>query len=193
MAEDDFSYRRFVRVAQIGSVLVGVVLGLSVGPGGGAAEMMVRAIAGGVFGLLVAGCLYLFLVAKDLRNLDIPREELHEAEVVLRETPGSMVHYRSGSPLRFWEATGGRLFLTSQAVEFRAHRGQPWVYRLTIPLGEIAHAAPCRILRLFPGGLRIERADGSFELFSFGRFDRNRDWAEEIMDARELERAEQSS
>ncbi len=146
--------------------------------------MVVRAIGGGLCGLLACGILHLLLVQRHLAGLSIPTEDLNESEVQLLKSAGSMVHFRSGRPLRFWEAVGGKIFLTNEVLEFQAHRGQPWVYRLTIPLSAIERAAPLKVLRLFRGGLRVERKDGSFELFTFGAFrkDNNSEgWASAIM------------
>ncbi|HTU16779.1 MAG TPA: hypothetical protein VMG10_01850 [Gemmataceae bacterium] len=184
MAQNDFSFRRFFHVAHAGSVAAGILIGLIAGPGGAPAEMVLRAIAGGACGLMASGCLYLLLVLKDLAALQIPTSELNEHELVLLKSAGSMIHYKSGRPLRFWEGVGGRLFLTNEVLEFRAHRGQAWVYRLTIPLGEIAAAAPTKILGILPGGLRVERKDGSFELFTFGALRKDNDsesWATAIL------------
>lgn len=180
----DFSLKRFLRVAQVGSTAMGFVIGLIAGPAGNVEVAIIRGIGGALFGFLVMGWVYLFVVAKDLVALNITDEELNPSEVVLLKTAGSVVHCRKGRPLRFWEGVGGKLFLTNQALEFRAHRGQPWVYRLTIPLGEIAQVTPCKILGLFPGGLRVERVDGSVELFSFGVLADNRLWAAAITAAR---------
>lgn len=181
---NEFSFRRFFHVAHVGSVAAGILIGLVAGPFGNPAEMIVRGIGGGVCGLLASACFYLLLVSKALANLRIPDAELNESEVVLLKSVGSMIHFKWGRPLRFWEGVGGRLFLTNEVLEFRAHRGQPWVYRLTIPLGEIVRVTPCKILSMFPGGLRVERRDGGFELFTFGalRCDNNSvSWASAIM------------
>lgn len=191
MASENFSLRRFMHVAHIGSVVAGVLIGLFAGPAAGPAEMAIRGVGGGLCGLLASGCLYLYLYSKDLAALQIPDEELNESEVVLLKSAGSMVHYKSGRPLRFWESVGGRIFLTNEVVEFRAHQGQPWVYRLTIPLGDIADATPCKILGVIPGGLRIERGDGSFELFAlgYGKDNNSERWASAI---RAVQAAEQT-
>ena len=181
MAKDDFAFRRFLHVAHVGSIVGGMFVGLAVGPIGGPAELAVRCITGGLCGFLAAAAFYMCLWVKDLAGLRIPEDELAEGEVVLMASPGSMVHYKSGNAFHFWNATGGRLFLTNEVLEFRAHRGQHHVYRITIPLDEIARAKACRILGIFQGGLRIERADGAFELFTFGVRGNSSYWAEAIM------------
>src|SRR5262249_26305603 len=142
-------------------------------------------IAGGACGLLAAGVLYLYLWHKDLAALRIPDEDLAENEVVLFSSPGSMVHYKSARPTRFWEGNCGRLFLTNKALEFRTQGGQYYRYPLTVPLHEITQAAPCRILWIFPGGLRVNRADGSHELFTFGVRGNSPAWAAAIMAVRD--------
>jgi hypothetical protein len=141
MTPGSFAPRRFLRVALVASSAFGAVVALGAGPAGNADAMILRAVGGACVGLLISGCLYLVLVSKDLASLHIPFEELNESEIVLLKSAGSMVHYRTGRPLRFWEGIGGRLFLTNQTIEFRAHRGQPWVYRLTIPLADVAQAS----------------------------------------------------
>jgi hypothetical protein len=118
-------------------------------------------------GLLAAAALYLGHVVKSQRSLKVAEEELGATEQVLKQTLMSIVHYRTGRAWRFWEAAGGKLFLTSSRLIFRAHAGQPWRYELVIPLAELAGAAPCRIVGL-PNGLTVERIDGTKELFGCG-------------------------
>ena len=148
--------------------------------------MAIRAVGGAVCGLMMSGLLYLYLVWNDLAGLQIPDSELRENEVVLLMSSGSMVHYKSGLPLRFWDAIGGRLFLTKHVLEIRAHRGQHALYQMTIPLSEIVEASPCRILGVFPGGLRVERIDGSVELFTFDVHGDSPSWADAIVAAKQL-------
>jgi hypothetical protein len=184
MDTEDFSLKRFLRIGHLGSIAAGILIGLAAGPAANGLETILRIVGGGILGLVVSGCFYLFLYSKEIANLDIPAKELDESESVLLKNVGSLVHYKSGRPLWFWEAVEGKVFLTNQVLEFRAHRGQPFVYCLTIPLNEIAQALPCRILGLFAGGLRIERFDGTVELFTFGVFGDNAGWASAIMAAR---------
>lgn len=147
-----------------------------------ALSFLTLVVVGGITLLVV----YVRGVTSSLQNLDITPDELAANEVLWAKTSGSMVHFKSGTALKFWEGVGGKLFLTSHVLEFQAHAGQPWVYRIIIPLSEIRRARPVRILGLFPGALRVEREDGSFELFNFGApFDRSREWAEAIMEFRD--------
>jgi hypothetical protein len=96
-----------------------------------------------------------------------------------------MVHHKSGKPSRFWERVGGKLFLTSEALEFRTHPMDWYAYRIRIPVREIECATPCKIGSL-SRGLRVERKDGSFELFAFGAiFDRSSEWVDAIIRVRQ--------
>jgi hypothetical protein len=150
-------------------------------------EAITRAFAIGFMTLLVSGGVsYLVYYARAMKQANITDEELDESEVVWAKTAQSMVHYKSGTPLKFWEAVGGRLFLTNQVLEFRTFPAELFSYRLVIPLEEIRRARPCRILGFISGALRVERYDGSFELFTFGAaFDVSREWADAIMDFRD--------
>lgn len=150
-------------------------------------EAVIRAVAlGSLTFVVVGGLMALVFHARSVKSLDLPSEELDGGEVVWAKTSGSMVHYRSGNPLKFWEAVGGKLFLTNRVLEFCSHAGQPWSYRLTIPLEQVREACPCRVLGLFPGGLRVERVDGTSELFTFGAaFDVSGAWADAILDFRD--------
>jgi hypothetical protein len=145
-------------------------------------EAALCAIAIGCFTLLVVGGgTYLVIYAIRMKQLDIPADELADNEVVWARTSHA-VHYRTGNTWKFWETVGGRLFLTSAALEFRANSAEWWVYRIKMPLEEIRRAEPCAIGFLIPGGLRVERRDGSYELFAFGAaFDVSREWANAIL------------
>jgi hypothetical protein len=125
MATEDFSLKRFFHIAHVGSIVIGFLIGSFAGPAANAEERILRGLCGGMLGFMLSGGFYLFLITKDLQKLEIPDEELNESEFALVKNAGSMVHYKSGRPLRFWEAVGGKLFLTNQVLEFRAHRGQP--------------------------------------------------------------------
>jgi hypothetical protein len=185
VVREEFAFRRFFHATHAGSIAVGTIIGLVAGPAGGPAEMTMRGIGGGVCGLVASAMLYLYLISKDLAALQIPDDELNDGEFVLLASPRCMVHYRSGEPLRFWDGIGGKLFLTNEVLEFRAHRGQHAVYRKTIPLGQIDGATPCRILGFIPGGLRVGRVDGGFELFTFGAHGNSPNWAAAIMAAKQ--------
>ncbi len=146
-------------------------------------EAVPRAFALGFLTLVVAGGTgYLVYYFRTTGSLRLPKDELDEGEVLWAMTAQSMVHYKSGNPLKFWEAVGGRLFLTSEVLEFRSFPAELYVYRLIVPLREIRDAQACRILGFARGGLRIERHDGTFELFTFGAaFDISNDWAHAIL------------
>ena len=85
-----------------------------------------------VIGLLVAGCFYLAQVAKEMRSLHLDSEDMLPEEEVSMEC--FCCHFRTGRAPKFWEAVGGKLLLTSHRLAFPAHRGQPWHYRLFLPL-----------------------------------------------------------
>ena len=117
-------------------------------------------------GLLVAGCFYLVQVVKDMRSLNLDGEDMLPEEEVIAEC--FCLHSRTGRPLKFWEGIGGKLILTNRRLAFLAHRGQPWHYRLSIPLEQIAKAEACALLGVIPGGMRVTTVGGEQELFSFG-------------------------
>jgi hypothetical protein len=159
------------------ALLVGVVAYFV----GAEEEAVLRAFTLGFVTLFLGGAsTYLFIYFKRMRELELPNEELGDEEVVWAKTT-HIVHYRTGNIHKFWETVGGKLFLTNHAVEFRANSAEFWVYRIVIPLREVHQAMPCNI-GVFPAGLRIERKDGTFELFTFGAmYDVSREWADAIM------------
>jgi hypothetical protein len=142
-----------IAFASQGWLLAGVVLG---------------AVAGHVIGLLVAGVFYLVAVTRNIARLRVPPKELGPGEVVVLEMAGTLVHFRSGRPVRSWEGVGGKVVLTSRRLVFLAHRGQPWHYRVELPLGEIAAAEAVPVLNGLPGGLRVVTTAGKRERFMFG-------------------------
>jgi hypothetical protein len=144
-------------------------------------EAVARSMPVGLLALLVlGGGTYLLIYTKGMKQLDYPASELEANEVVFGKS--RILHYKTGQPWKIWEGVGGKLFLTNEAVEFRTTPNELWIYRIRIPLIEISQVKPCKIGHL-PGGLRIERMDGSFELFTFGAvFDVSREWAERIME-----------
>jgi len=153
----------------------------------GAEEEAIPRAGGLGFGtlLLVGGGAYLVIYTIRMRQLDVPGDELGDSEVVWAKSSGSMAHFRSGKPWMFWDSVGGRLFLTNDVLEFRANPAEPWAYKITIPLADIRRAAPCSILGFINGALRVERMDGSYEIFTFGAaFDVSREWAKAIMEFR---------
>jgi hypothetical protein len=130
-------------------------------------QILVFSLGGVTLGLVVAGCCYLVQVTKDIRNLHLPPCEVLPSEAVVKESR-PLVHYRTGRPHRFWEAVGGKFVLTTRRLVFITHRGQPWCYKLSIPLDEITYVDDDTILGVAPGALRVNRADGKKELFTFG-------------------------
>jgi hypothetical protein len=136
--------------------------------------------------LLLGGTSYLVHYFVSMREVDIRDDELDEMEVVWAKTQQGIGHYRSGNPYKFWDTVGGKLFLTSHVLEFRANPAEPFAYRLIIRLEEIRYAEPHRLVGVIPGALRIEREDGSFEIFTFGAaFDVSQEWADAILDFRD--------
>lgn len=150
-------------------------------------EAILRAIVLGSLTLLVSGGgTYLYLYARQQRELDLPSGELGDDEVVWAKSTGSVVHFRSGKPWKFWETVGGRLFLTNEVLEFRANPLEVRPYRILIALREVRWAKPVALFGIVKGALRIERMDGTHELFTFGAaFDVSREWASAIENFRD--------
>ncbi len=96
------------------------------------------AIFGVVGGLALA---FTVLYGKSLRTLQLANDDLLlPTEVVKKQTQLNVVYYRTGRPLRFWEAAGGKLFLTTSRLIFKAHPDQPWAFWAcdrALPLDEI--------------------------------------------------------
>jgi hypothetical protein len=175
-----FTLKRFLYFAHAIAVVAGAALAVFAAPiFGGWPDAILWTILGSEIGLVVAGYCYLPFWMLNLRRLKIPEEELADGEVVISWTP--IGHFQSGRLLRSWVTVGGNLFLTNRVLEFRAHKGNFWVYTILIPLADIGRVIPCRLLRVFPGGLRIERFDGSSELFTLGVQADNASWARAIM------------
>src|SRR4051812_11880766 len=132
-AVEDFTLKHFLRTAARWGSLAGGLIGLIAGPLGLAGPgglgfweaLLVRTALGGFLGFIIAGLLYLVFVGKSLHSLQIEEDEADFAEVVLRESRGSVAHFRLGQPWRFWGSVGGKLFLTNSRLIFKAHKGQP--------------------------------------------------------------------
>ena len=135
------------------------------------------AVAGMVVlgGLVSASMLYVRQVSQRIRSQKLTDEDLGIAELVLKETPFGFVHHRTGRPWRFWDAVGGKMYLTSSRLLFRAHAGQFWRYELVIPLSEVAEVQPCRVMHA-PRGLTVVRTDGTRELFACGLLEDLDEW-----------------
>jgi hypothetical protein len=90
-----------------------------------------------------------------------------------------------------WVRIIGRLFLTDQVLEFRASPGQGSVEILVMPLRTIRGARAICVF-MVSNDLRVERCDGSFEVFHFSAFSNSaREWAQAIMEFRDdLEEAD---
>jgi hypothetical protein len=184
---DALSLKGFLLIAGSIGVVAGVVIGTCRALLGPVAlyEFALISAGGVVIGLMVAGVCYLVQVIKDIQTLHLPAEELAPSETVLMQTPHSIVHYRTWGSFRFWEAVGGKLVLTSHRLVFIAHRGQPWCYRLALPLEEVARAEGEEAGDI-PGTLRVITLGGKKEVFTFGvvrELDAGR-WAAAILRAR---------
>ncbi len=184
--------KRFLLVMAMVALPLGVVLTVSLAPRATNDEDRSSAIFVSIGlslfgGFMVAGMRYLFFLGKNMHRLHMTENDLLLGEIVLQETRGSMVHYRTGRSWRFWEADGGRLFLTNGYLIFKTHGGQPTQYTLAIPLTEVAAVHPCNILSIFPGGLRVETTDGQSELFTFGAVGSNNAtrWASDLLAVRD--------
>src|SRR5262245_13630700 len=126
---DALSLRGFLLIAALAGLVSAAAIGACCLAGGlGPGEAAAFAAAGLPVGLMFGGCCYLVQLAREMRALHLRAEDLLPGEVVERETPHSVVHYRTGRPGRFWETVGGKLVLTSRRLVFLAHRGQPWQY-----------------------------------------------------------------
>ncbi len=120
------------------------------------------------------------------RRLHLTAEHLLPSESVLLETSYAVIHYRTGRLWSVWGHVGGKLVLTSHRLVFLAHRGQPWWYRLALPLEEIERAESSESFSALPGYLRVTTMAGKQELFAFGpirEIETDR-WAAAILQAR---------
>jgi hypothetical protein len=136
-------------------------------------------------GLLVAACFYLVQLAKHMRRLHLDSQGMLPEEVVRMEC--FCCHFRTGRAPKFWEAVGGKLLLTSHRLAFLAHRGQPWHYRLFLPLEQIAKADSCPLIWGIQGCMRVTTLAGKQELFNFGAIHEELEaerWAAAILQAR---------
>jgi hypothetical protein len=169
---DPLTLRGFALIAALAAPF-GAAAWFTVGSEGNttAGELAVISCCGGLaVGFLAAGTCYLVAHARQARSVRLSEAELRLGEVVLLESGGSMVHYRTGRPHLPWEAVGGRLVLTNQRLVFLCFRGQPTRSALSIPLGEIQAVRPCPVQTAIgpvPGGLRVAAAGGE-QLFGFG-------------------------
>jgi hypothetical protein len=119
-----------------------------------------------VIGLIVAGVCYLLQFAGEARTKHLTHEEMLPFERVILENNGC--HFKTGRPFKFWEAVQGRLVLTTHRFVFLTYRGQPWNYKLSLPIGQIARIDSCKLYGLIVGGLSVITALGKEELFTFG-------------------------
>jgi hypothetical protein len=130
-------------------------------------------------GLVSAAALYGRHVSERIRSQKLTDGDLGIAELVLKQTPFGFVHHRTGRAWRFWDAVGGKLYLTSSRLLFRAHPGQFWRYELVIPLAEVAKVQPCRVICV-PRGLTVVRTDGTKELFACGPLEDLDEWVSAV-------------
>src|SRR5579862_7886711 len=70
-------------------------------------------------GLWSAGLIYLLIVAKSAKALHVPPNQMYATEAVMKETPAG--HYSTIWPLPMRFAVGGKLFLTTTKLVFKAH------------------------------------------------------------------------
>jgi hypothetical protein len=185
---DALSLRGFLTIAALAALPTGVAIGGYCAVTGvlGPGEAALVVLGSVVGGFLVAGVVYLVQLARELRTLHLPPEELLDSEAVVMQTPGSIVHYRTGRMSRVWDAVGGKLVLTNRRLFFLAHRGQPWRYRVVVPLGEVAAVASSLEAGTFPGLLQVTTTQGKEETFTFGavrELEADR-WAAAILQAR---------
>jgi hypothetical protein len=180
------SLRGFAVIATVAATISGTCILSYHGLDGPPFDFVLIGIGSVLIGFFIGVGCYLVQLAKDIRSLSLRTEDLLPTEAILLKTPGSAVHFKTGRPSRFWEAVGGKLFLTTHRVVFLAHRGQPWHYRLSIPLEEIASAETCKVARAFTGGLKVQTTAGNAEIFTFGAVrDLDADlWVDSIYQAR---------
>lgn len=163
------SLREFVRTSLLTAAVVWLAVGgyiLSQRPPAWE-DFILLGIGGLEAGFFMGGIRYLILHLHDVATMRFPADELGDGERVLMESTGSIVHYRTGRTTRFWEAVGGRLYLTNRRVVFITFRGQWWSYRISLKLDSILRAETCPILNTFAGGLCLTTAEGK-DLFTFG-------------------------
>jgi hypothetical protein len=186
---DAFTLRGFLTIAALAGVPVGAValvgfLLAGADPPFSAAGGVVATVGPGA---TVAGGVHLAQLMHEMRNLTLAAEDLLAGEEVMLESEGSMVHYRRGRQGGIFDSVGGRLVLTNRRLVFLAHRGQPYHYRLSLPLGEIAHLEVWPDAGIRQGELLVEMKDGQRQLFTFGfvRAVEPEIWAGSIADYRE--------
>jgi hypothetical protein len=163
--------RGFLTITGLAALLLGLgfFIGLHCWTDLDLEESLLAAVALGVLGaFLVAGTCYVLQLTLELHRMRLPADELEPFEALTLDMKGTLVHFRTGRSWRFWDAVGGKLFLTDRRLLFLAHRGQYWHYRLSIPLGQIANAEPAAVFGGIPGALRITLVDSKQELFTFG-------------------------
>jgi hypothetical protein len=115
-----------------------------------------------------------------MRSLCLPRSQMHPTEGVMKETFAAQ--YRTVWPIPMRITVGGKLYLTTSQLVFKAHARQPGPKEMTFPLKDITNAGPCRhSLFQIRNGLLIEIADGKQEFFACGMESAIDEWASAIM------------
>jgi hypothetical protein len=183
------SIKGFLRIALLLQITSGIVISLIcwLSSDVGWTELAWIGLGSVEIGFFFAACCYLVQVTRDMRRLRLSPEEMSPSECVIMEASCGHFHARPGAthvgPLN---SVGGRLILTTHRLVFLAHRGQPWHYKLFVPLEDVAKASMCDLFGVISGGLRVNRIDGDAELFNFGAMqDLNADrWAAAILRAR---------
>jgi len=133
----------------------------------------IAGIIAGIVGGLLFGLAMGFVFAWLLRRLEVHRPS-RTGETVLREATGNHVANV--------ESRGGWVYLTDQALHFKAHRLNVQRQPLTIALADIADIAPSRALGLIPNAFSVTTKAGARSKFIVN--DRN-GWIAAIQVARQ--------
>ena len=112
---DALSLQGFLKIGTAGTLVAAIIGICCCGLGGelSAEDLPIVGLLSVFAGFVVAGVCYLVQLIRDLDALHLAPEELLDGEIVFMETPGSIVHFRSGRASRLWDGVGGRLILTS--------------------------------------------------------------------------------
>jgi hypothetical protein len=142
-------------------------------------DMMHLGMLGVIGGFCGAGLVYLAHAAKSMRALHLAQSQMRLTEAVMKETHAN--HCQTVSPLRLRIAIGGKLYLTTSKLVFKAHAGQPGTKEIVVPLMEIVEARGTRNILGLANRLVIKKADGSQEMFGFAVGSPMAEWASAIM------------
>lgn len=123
----------------------GFLLGVSIGLVGGI-------IAGVLFGF----CISIFTKVQ-MRKFEPLRRQMAKQQRIVIE--GGANHYLNK------EGVGGWLFITPELLFFKSHNVNIQSHELSIPISIIKSVIPCKLLTFSKTGLRIEKTDGTLEMF----------------------------